>query len=284
VHPTDGSTIRAMIGTAFRTPTFLEAYTGLPIPLPVSGGALLSAGSHPDQPGFQLKPEQVLDTEVGYLNSDSDYFTFDSAFFYNHVNNLIDIAPTRAVTVGDLGNPNVPTYTSSASAYNLFLGGFENQCQQYNVLGAELGVRTFPADGLDVYANTTLMDVKQDNSGCSQEQLNLIANDARTSAVKLNAGVELRTKFGISGSVDFHYVSPQDWAEQIVDIQKQQIVYQTFHLNDYELLNMSVGYRFLRQKAEIRGVAFNLLNDQHREHPFGQVVGRRVMALFSYRF
>ena len=111
-----------------------------------------------------------------------------------------------------------------------------------------------------------------------------IVSDARTSAFKLNTGVQLRTKIGIDGSVDFHYVSPQTWAEAQENVQKQNIEYQSFHLDAYTLLNASVGYRFLKNQAEVRGVAFNLLDDQHREHPFGQLIDRRLMALFSYRF
>jgi outer membrane receptor for ferrienterochelin and colicin len=284
-HPSKQSTIRGIVGTAFRTPTFLESYLGIPVQLPLTGASLISEGQRSDNPSFKVNPEQIFTTELGYLNSESDYFTVDTAFFYNHADNLIELAPNRAVTVGDIANPNVPTQLNEQQGlYPVFLGGFENQCQKYNVYGAELGIRTFPAEGLDVYANTTLMDVKEDTSGCSADQLSLLANDARTSAVKVNAGVQLRTKVGVDGSIDFHYVSPQTWAEQVEDIQKQAILYQSFHLDSYELLNASVGYRFLKNQAEIRAVGFNLLDDQHREHPFGQVIGRRVMGLFSYKF
>jgi iron complex outermembrane receptor protein len=284
-HPTKQSTIRGIVGTAFRTPTFLESYLGIPVQLPLTGASLISEGQRSDNPGFKVNPEQIFTTELGYLNSESDYFTVDTAFFYNHADNLIELAPNRAVTVGDIANPNVPTAPSEQTGlYPVFLGGFENQCQKYNVYGAELGVRTFPAEGLDVYANGTLMDVKEDTSGCSVDQLSLLASDARTSAVKINAGVQLRTKPGIDGSIDFHYVSPQTWAEQVEDIQKQAIIYQSLHVDSYELLNASIGYRFFKNQAEIRAVGFNLLDDQHREHPFGQVIGRRLMGLFSYKF
>ena len=286
-HPSKQSTIRGIVGTAFRTPTFLESYLGIPVQLPLTGASLISEGQRSDNPGFKVNPEQIFTTELGYLNSESDYFTVDTAFFYNHADNLIELAPNRAVTVGDIANPNVPTAASEQTGlYPVFLGGFENQCQKYNVYGAELGVRTFPAEGLDVYANGTLMDVKEDTSGCSADQLSLLANDARTSAVKINAGIQLRNilKLPVDGSVDFHYVSPQTWAEQVEDIQKQAIVYQSLHVDSYELLNASIGYRFFKNQAEIRAVGFNLLDDQHREHPFGQVIGRRVMALFSYKF
>jgi iron complex outermembrane receptor protein len=280
VHPSPKSTVRAIVATAFRTPNFLESYIGLPVQLPVSGGVL-------DAPKVQaqVQPEQIFTTELGYLNSESDFFTFDSAFFYNHADNLIEVRPNTPLAPGDSSNPNEVTgLLQSSGAYNLFSGGFENQCQTYNVFGSELGVRTFPVEGLDFYANYTLMKVAQNDDGCSVEQKALLANDARTSAHKVNAGVQVRTKAGIDGEIDFHYVSPEDWAEQVTNVQKQQIEYQSFHLDAYTLVNARIGYRFYRNKMEVSGVAFNLLDDKHREHPFGQIVDRRLMGFFTYRF
>ena len=233
----------------------------------------------------KLQPEQIFTTELGYLNSESDYFTFDSAFFYNHAKNLIELGPDTPIAVGDLSDPRLGQGLDQQTAtYPLFSGGFDNQCQRYDVFGAELGVRTFPVEGLDVYANYTLMKINQDDSFCTPTQLAILATDARTPAHKVNAGVQLRTKVGIDAEVDLHYVSPQDWAEQISDVQKQEVVYQSLHLDAYTLLNARVGYRFLRNQAEVSGVAFNLLDDRHREHPYGQMIDRRLMAFLTYRF
>jgi outer membrane receptor for ferrienterochelin and colicin len=279
-HPSKLSTIRALVGTAFRTPTFLESYVGNFIQLPIAGGGEFEPANRP-----KIQPEQILTTEVGYLNSQSDYFTFDSAFFYNHVTNLIDIQNVQAITVGDFATGQVPQGVNPATGfYPLFFGGFENQCQQYDVYGAELGARVFPVEGLDFYANYTLMDVVEDESHCSQEQKLLIVPDSRTSMNKVNTGVQVRTKAGVDGSVDFHYVSPQDWAEQVTDVAQQRIVYESFHLDAYALVNARVGYRFLGNHAEVGVVGFNILDDVHREHPFGQLVGRRVMGFLTYRF
>ncbi len=281
-HPSRQSTLRGIVATAFRTPDFLESYLGTTVPTPVSGAALIAASAPPDNPNFKLQPEQIFTGEIGYLNSESDYFTLDSAFFYNRVSGLIELTGTRPLTVGDLANPQVPTQPSDSTGYYpLFINGWENSCRQYNVYGAELGVRVFPVEGLDLYANYTLMEVNQDTTGCTGPQPQ---SDNRTSEHKVNAGVQLRTKAGFDGSIDFHYLSPQDWSEQVQNLQRQDIEFQTFHLEAYSLLNASLGYRFLRNQAEIRGVAFNLLDDQHREHPYGQVVDRRLMGFFSYRF
>ncbi|MGH7295584.1 MAG: TonB-dependent receptor plug domain-containing protein, partial [Polyangiaceae bacterium] len=143
-HPSKQSTIRGIVGTAFRTPTFLESYLGIPVQLPLTGAALISEGQRSDNPSFKVNPEQIFTTELGYLNSDSDYFTLDSAFFYNHANNLIELRPTTPITVGELSDPVLGSgLNSSTATYPLFVGGsFENQCQRYNVFGAELGVRT----------------------------------------------------------------------------------------------------------------------------------------------
>ncbi len=279
-HPAKQSTVRGIVGTAFRTPTFLESYLDIPFQLPITGGALLTQSAR-----TALQPEQILTTEVGYLNSQSDYFTVDSALFYNRASNLIELAPSQPITLGDVSGQQVPTAPgSSTGLYPLFVNGFENQCQAYGVYGAEIGLRTFPVEGLDVYANYTLMDVKQDNSRCDASQRALMANDARTSAHKVNAGVQVRTPIGVGGSIDFHYVSPQDWAEQVIDVQHQRFAFQSFHLDAYTLLNARVGYRFLRDQAELSAVAFNLLDDKHREHPFGQVIDRRLMGFLSCKF
>ena len=125
----------------------------------------------------------------------------------------------------------------------------------------------------------------QDNSGCSAAQLALLVNDSRTSAHKLNTGVQLRTKIGIDGSVDFHFVSPETWAEQVTEVAQQRIAYQSFQIPAYTLLNARLGYRFLKSdRAELSVVGFNILGVEQREHPFGQLIGRRVMGIFTYKF
>ena len=155
-HPSEQSTIRGIVATAFRIPTFLEAYLDIPVQLPITGGSLQSISSNAAIGSAHLNPEQVVTEELGYLNQDNDFFTFDSALFHNSVNNLIDLAPNRAITVGDLANGSEPTgFSQPTNTYPLFFGGFENQCQTYQVYGGEFGVRTYPAEGLDIYANYT---------------------------------------------------------------------------------------------------------------------------------
>jgi outer membrane receptor for ferrienterochelin and colicin len=283
VHPTKLSTIRGIVATAFRTPTFLESYLNIPVQLPVAGGALLSEGQRSDDPKFKVQPENNLSAELGYLSQDNEFFVIDTALYFNRAKNLIQLAPNRPVTTGDLA-AGLGQYDPSTGFYPLFLGGFNNQCQTYNVYGAEAGVRTFPLEGLDVYANYTLHVLKQDNSSCTDQEKALLVKDDRTSGHKVNVGVQLRTKPGFDGSIDFHYVSPQTWAEQVINLAAQRIEYQQFPLEAYTLLNARLGFRFLKDHADVSAMAFNLLGLEHREHPFGQLMGRRFMGNFAYRF
>jgi len=282
LHPSSKSTVRASVATAFRKPTFLESYLSLPIQLPVTGATQISEGVRREDPGFILQAERILSAELGYLNQESDYFVVDATVFYNKVSNLIQLSANRPVTVGDFAAAG--GQSPATALYPVGLGGWDNQCQAYNVYGGEAGLRTFPVEGLDLYGNYTLNAVQQDNSGCTAEELSRIVADQRTSMHKLNAGVQLRTKPGIDGSVDFHYVAPQVWAEQVTSFVRQQIEQQALRVSAYTLLDARLGYRFFANQAEISANAFNLLDIRHREHPFGQLVGRRLMAMATYRF
>lgn len=281
-HPTSQSTVRASFGLAYRKPTFLESYLRLPVQLPVTGTASNVDGVRRDDPGFIVQPERIFSAELGYLNQDSEYFTAEAAIYFNRVSSLIQLSSNRPITVADF--PVAGVQDQATGLYPAGFGGWENQCQAYRVFGGEAGVRTFPAEGLDVYGNYTLNLTGQDNSDCTAEQLSRIVPDQRTSQHKINTGVQLRTKPGFDGSIDLHFITVQSWAEQVTNFLRQQIEQQRFRVAGYALLNARVGYRFLDNQADVGVMAFNILGVEHREHPFGQLLDRRVMLQFGYRF
>ena len=282
IHPSKQSTVRASVSSAFRKPTFLESYLALPIQLPVTGAAQISEGVRREDKSFIVNAERILSAELGYLNQESEYFVIDASFFYNRVSSLIQLSENRPVTVGDFAAAG--GQDPQTGLFPVGLGGWENQCQAYNVYGGEAGLRTFPVEGLDLYGNYTFNTAQQDNSGCTAEELSRIVADQRTPAHKVNAGIQFRTKAGLDGSLDFHYVGSQVWAEQVTNFVRQSIEQQRFTVSDYTLLDARVGYRFFGNQAELSANAFNLFDVRHREHPFGQLVGRRLMAMATYRF
>jgi iron complex outermembrane receptor protein len=54
-------------------------------------------------------------------------------------------------------------------------------------------------------------------------------------------------------------------------------------VGSYNLLNMRGGYRFWKDRAELAIAVFNALNDKHKEHPLGDVIGSRVMGWLTIR-
>ena len=176
---------------------------------------------------------------------------------------------------GDGLDPNTGLYTVS-------YGGWVNQCDVHHVGGGEIGGRLYPVEGLDIFANYALnLSTQQLPQGCTAPE------DKRTSAHKLNVGVQVRTKAGINGEVSFHYQSAQTWGEQIAT--PSGILDQQFPLAAYTLLNARIGYRFFHDRAEISGTVYNALagvgtddGAPTQQHPFGNRIGRRFMGFFSY--
>jgi iron complex outermembrane receptor protein len=277
VKPTDRQAVRVSGSTAFRTPSFLEAYTGLPLQLSVPGVQIDSTTNREDIPNFVLQPEQVTTAEVGYLNQQSDYFEFEINAYYNRVNNLIELAPVRLATLADRA-AGLANYDPVTGRYTVGFSGWDNSTITYNVFGGEIAARTYPVEGLDIFANYALNLSRQQNSPPG------LPEDQRTSRHKFNVGVQLRTKIGFNGEVTFYYQSSQVWNEQVATL--AGIVYQQFPLPAYTLLNGRLGWRFYKDRIEVSATVFNALAglgaDPPQMHPFGNRIGRRVMGFFSY--
>ncbi|NUQ78581.1 MAG: TonB-dependent receptor [Polyangiaceae bacterium] len=279
VKPTEQQAIRLSGSTAFRTTTFLESYLDLPIQLTLPGVELVSAAKRYEDPAFKTDPEQIITVEASYLNQQSDYFEFELTGYYNRITNLIVLADARPLTLSNKGE-GIGGLNPETGRYTVAFGGWANQCDIYNVVGGELGGRVYPVEGLDVFANYAINFSSQDRpAGCN------VPEDERTSRHKVNAGVQVRTKAGVDGEITFHYQSDQVWGEQVATL--EGIVYQSFPLPAYTLLNARLGYRFLKDRAEVSATVFNALagltGDPPQMHPFGNRVGRRFMGFFSFR-
>lgn len=276
VRPTDRSTIRATFSTAFRKPTFLEGYTFLPVQGPQGS---VSSVVDTLRTG-RVQPERILTAELGYINQMSEYFDVDLTAYANRVTDLLTLAPPQFLTPAQLA-AGAGAFDTSASVarFPVQYSAFVNQCVDFNVLGGEAGVRTYPVQGLDLFANYALNVVSPDRPpGCD------VPDDQRTSVHKVNLGAQVRTKPGIDGEVTFHYLTSQRWVERDLDTTRGELVYKELPLPGYTLLNARLGYRFPGDHAELSATAWNLLGNVHQEHPFGQFVGRRFMGFFQYQF
>jgi iron complex outermembrane receptor protein len=276
--PTQRSAVRLSGSTAFRSPSFLESYLDIRVPAPSASGAAVSWSSKKfGDPNYRISEEKVLAFDLGYLNQDLDFLNFEVTGYFLQVKDIIDLSDTV---------PESPTSNTfnglfvSSGRYQVADGGWTNKCGTYNSFGSEVGARVFPLEGLDLFANYTLNLQRFDRpAGCETVE------NKQTSRHKANAGMQVRSKAGVDGELTFHYASDQTWVEiQPPTDGSLNLVSRQYDIPAYTLLNARVGYRFLKNQAEVSATGFNLLNQRHQQHPFGQVVGRRFMGFFTYKF
>jgi iron complex outermembrane receptor protein len=103
--------------------------------------------------------------------------------------------------------------------------------------------------------------------------------------LKFNAGLRGEWDNGLNSEIAIHYVDAATYP--VVDL------FSTFArfgatvpnptVDSYTLLNLRAGYRFWHDKAEVAVSVFNALNDEHREYPLGDIIGRRVMGWLTLR-
>ena len=274
VHPTPGQSIRLTGGAAFRSPTFVESYLVIPNATPLRGVTAFGVGD------TSVNPERLISVELGYMNQMTEYFALELNGYYNIVLDQILITRNTPFRLADFAGSNPSArYYPEHQAYPLGELSFANQPEQFQQIGGEIGVRVFPVQGLDIYANYAIHETSP--FGGTVGDLHL---DNRTSAHMVNAGVQYRSPFGLDLSVDFSWQSDQVWVEQVLDAERGGVVFQQFRLPSYATLNARIGWRLFDDQLELAVVGTNLIDDGHREHPFGQPIDRRFLGTVSVRF
>jgi iron complex outermembrane recepter protein len=99
---------------------------------------------------------------------------------------------------------------------------------------------------------------------------------------------------GVSGEAAVHHVSSATYP--VIETYQALSPFGTTvpnpRVGGYTLLNLRGAYKFWKQRAtggylrdaEVAVSAFNSLNDKHREHPLGDVIGSRVMGWLTVRY
>jgi iron complex outermembrane receptor protein len=269
--------LRLTVGSAFRAPTFFENYIDLFAPIPSQPGmGVRFQGSR------TLRPEQIVEAELGYRGRIGS-FQPDVVVYAERVQNLI--------TDGALRLPANPSEAVDPASGQYVTGytGFQNEPGSYFGVGAEAGAKWSPADGVDVglsYAYERMFGCSVTaGGGCTEDKAarnEVSATLANTARHKVNATAQWRTKANFDLGIDVHYVNNVTWFEKSFDVTQQGgVVFTPYAVPSYTMVNGRVGYRWIKDKLET-GVAFyNLFGDDHREHPFGNRIGRRVLFTAS---
>lgn len=272
----EGNALRLTAGTAFRSPSFVESYLDFENTTPARGVTAFGRGNR------NLDPERILSFELGYANQSTDYFALEVNAYYNLVFDEIQLSAVDTFRLQDVGTGDA-AYLDDVAAFPVGELRFNNEDATFRQLGAELGVRVFPVDGLDLYANYAFHDTSQVDSADDAFQDPVRARDERTSKHKINVGLQYRAPFGLDLSADLHWVSSQVWVEQVTDVQRG-VRFEAFPLDAYVMVNARIGIRLLDDQLELGITGTNLTFQKTRQHPFGQPVDTRIVGSAALRF
>ncbi|MGQ0667679.1 MAG: TonB-dependent receptor plug domain-containing protein [Nitrospiraceae bacterium] len=252
--PVPGHTLRAQASVAYRPPTLFETYEDarfvplVPNPFfPVTNPVLGSRN---------LDPEEILSYELGYQGWFYRHrLRVRADFFFNRISDLIGLQ-------------------SSGNIVNTVNTG------RTEIYGAEVGIEFQATPWLTGFANYSYQKIGQNFTG-------LARRGAPQS--KVNAGLRGEWENGLSGEAVLHYVGPASYPfAQSFDIFG---VSPGNRVGGYSLVNLRAGYRFweqevtagYRRSAEAAISVFNALGDDHKEHPLGELIERRVMAWLTLK-
>ncbi|MCS6857754.1 MAG: TonB-dependent receptor [Sandaracinaceae bacterium] len=276
VHPSEGQTIRLTGGAAFRSPTFVESYVVVPNIAPIRGATGFGVGD------VRVNPERMVSVELGYMNAMTEYFSLEANGYFNFVYDFITMHRLRPFRIADfMGDAPRAQFDPQNRYFPASELYFANEPGVFRQIGGEIGIRAYPVQGLDLYANYAIHETAPLNEAAQRSPF---ARDARTSAHMINAGLQYRAPFGLQLAADFSWQSAQTWVEQELDPQTNQVIFTPFFLPDYATLNARAGWSLLDDHLELALVGVNLIADGHREHPFGQPIDRRFFGTATVRF
>ncbi|OJT26974.1 ligand-gated channel protein [Archangium sp. Cb G35] len=262
--PFEGHAFRASAASAFRVPTFLESYMGVHVPIPgVNGASALSSGNR------ALQAEQMLALELGYRGeAPSLGMDWDVALYQNRVSNLIHLSAVKPLPAGESWDAETGTYLLGRSL-------FENEAAVYTARGAEAGVTLAPVDGLGIKANAAYQLVS------SEGEQGLCGPCSQAPQFKLFGGVTYRTRQALELGVDVAWTSATSWVEREPSSKDPTLIEPLANaLPAYAVINARVGYTPVKDRVSVALVGSNL-GPTHAQHPFGNRIERRVLALLT---
>ena len=212
-----------------------------------------------------VEPEKIVSYELGYQGWWlSHRLRARVTVFYNHISNLF-------VLLNRTSNPLDPI--------SLANGGIAD------VYGGEVGAELLLTSWLSGFANYAFQEVDQSSTGFSRRGF---------PHHKVNAGLRLNWN-PFRGEILYHHVGAASYplADAFTNLAPffpAGTVVPAENVRSYNLLNLRLGYLLWRQQsgdhvreAELAISVFNALNDTHREHPLGDILGTRVMGWLTVK-
>ncbi|HYO55682.1 TonB-dependent receptor plug domain-containing protein [Archangium sp.] len=262
--PFEDHAFRISAASAFREPTFLESYMGVRVPIPgVNGASVLSSGN------MALRPERLVAFELGYRGEAPDLgMDWDVALYQHRVRDLIYLSAVQPV-------PADGSWDAATGTYLLGRSLFQNEAAVYTARGAEAGVTLAPVDGLGIKASAAFQQV------VAEGEEGLCGPCSQAPRFKLFGAITYRTRHALELGVDAAWASSTTWVEREPSPEDPtHIEPQANPLPAYVVINARVGYTPVKDRVSVALVGSNL-GPTHAQHPFGNRIERRVLALLT---
>ncbi len=254
--PFTDHTIRATVAMGYRPPTLQETYreTNSIVTLPPPNPSPLLI--HTTGSG-SIRPEQIISYELEYQGWYLRHRArVRAALFYNHLSDLIQ-----------------------------FKAGGPIQGGVADIYGGEAGLEFLTTKWLSGFANMAYQEIGQTFTETTRRA---------GPRFKYNAGLRAQWENGLSGEIAYHWIgaATHPLSQRFVDFQAFGVIAPDTYVGSYHLLNLRGAYQFwqedaaagYRREAEVAISVFNALNDTHKEHPLGDIIGSRVMGWVTIRY
>jgi iron complex outermembrane receptor protein len=253
-QPLPDHVFRFSISAAYRPPTLLEEHldTRTVFNIPPSPSVFAGGGSR------NLSPESI----VSYEGGNQGWFLkhrlrLRTDVFFNHISDLIRTPGLVRANSGDA----------------------------VDIYGGEAGIEILATRWLSGFANYSFQELAQPAN---------LSTERAGPRFKWNVGLRGEWDTGINAEILYHHYGAATYpiSSTIFAFAPLGVIPPDPRVGSYNLLNMRAGYRFWQQKAaagymrdaEVAVSVFNALNDEHKEHPLGDLIGRRVMGWLTLRF
>lgn len=274
VSPFKTHYLRLSYGTAFRSPSFIESYlseisdiSSMISPLLPKNTIVVKAGGN-----SSLLPEKITSYEIGYQALLNPRFRAKVDLFYDNLWDFIafktigyqDVSAIIGYPAGSVIVPATKSYTNAGKS---------------KAIGGEIGFELLAARWLTAsinYAYQNLTWEENDPLTPENEAGQRVKSSPRD---KINGNLRINLDNGISANLMVHYVGKTEknetWAFGKVD--------------PYMLVNLRLGYKFLKGTTEIGMSVYNLFDNRHFEYPGtnnqgnpsgAYQIGRRITGIF----
>jgi len=267
----EDTSVRVTGGTAFRAPNMVERYMNFDLPTGRDGAFIRDFGDE------TLSPERIVTAELGLHDESSLFHTADVTLYVNQLTDVMGLTPVE---------PSLTPY-DPAGGYFAGTSGWTNLPEVFTGYGAEADLKLFPVDGVDVYLNSNLQQVRESSRDANGDVVHTNKGSG-TSLVRSNLGFAYRTPYRFDLSSSLGFASGQTWTLREFD-DAGQIVGNQYGVPPRALVSARAAYRPMNdENLEFAATLWNATalseSGRFREHPSGQLVGSRLFGSVSYKF